>query len=288
VFVVGDNRDYPVVQNPIPLPADTLDCGNQFARVEAGITTTVSLNYEWYNALGSIKQGNVSSTGTVAFALVSDTGMYRIVVTNTVNGCITISQGRVVLGTLSSDFRADKIEGYAPLTVTFNNESTSSSGSASVSSIWSFGNGNTQTVSAVNYALPITQIYNQPGQYTVTLYTSKGAGSANNTCIDSTFRIISVDIPSKLEVPNVFTPNGDGANDVFFVRMANLTKLKASIYDRWGNLVYELETEKGNIEWDGKNQYGKEVAEGTYFYVITATGKDNKAYDTKGTVNLYR
>jgi gliding motility-associated-like protein len=289
VFVVTDNRDYPVVQNPVPLPADTLDCGNQFARVEAAITTTVQLNYEWFNLLGSIKQGQVSSTGTVGFALVSDTGVYRIVVTNTINGCVTESEGRVVLGALNSGFRMDKISGYAPLTVTFNNESRSSSGTASVTSIWSFGNGNTQTVTAAQYSLPITQIYQQPGQYTVTLYTSKGAGSANNTCLDSTFKIISVDIPSKLEIPNVFTPNGDGSNDVFFVRMANLSTIKMSIYDRWGNLVYELEnSNNGNVEWDGKNQMGKEVAEGTYFYIVTATGKDGKAYDTKGSVSLYR
>jgi gliding motility-associated-like protein len=289
VFVVTDNRDFPVVQNPVPLPADTLDCGNQFARVEAAITTTVSLNYEWFSYLGSIKQGQVTSSGTVAFAQVSDTGVYRVVVTNTVNGCVTISQGRVVLGALTSGFRSDKISGYAPLTVTFNNESKSSTGSANVSSIWSFGNGNTQTLTAAQYSLPITQIYQQPGQYTVTLYTSKGAGSANNTCIDSTFKIISVDIPSKLEIPNVFTPNGDGSNDVFFVRMANLSTIKMSIYDRWGNLVYALEnSNNGNVEWDGKNQLGKEVAEGTYFYIVTATGKDGKAYDTKGTVSLYR
>jgi gliding motility-associated-like protein len=114
------------------------------------------------------------------------------------------------------------------------------------------------------------------------LFTSKGQ------CVDSTAKLITVDIPSKLEVPNVFTPNGDGNNDLFFVRMANLTALKISIYDRWGNLVYEVENSSGNVEWDGKNQYGKESAEGTYFYIMTATGKDGKSYDTKGTVNLFR
>ena len=130
--------------------------------------------------------------------------------------------------------------------------------------------------------LSLSTIYNQPGTYTVSLFTSKGE------CVDSTYKIITVEIPSKLEIPNVFTPNGDGANDLFFVRMANLSLLKASIYDRWGNLVYELETDSGNIEWDGKNQAGQDVAAGTYFYIITATGKDEKSYNTKGTLNLYR
>jgi gliding motility-associated-like protein len=296
VFVVTDNRDYPVVQNPAPLPPNTMDCGEELARVEAAVSTTVGLNYEWFNAAGSIKQGNVGATGLPhPFAFVNDTGVYRIVVTNTVNGCITESTGRVVLGKLSMAFTSDKITGYAPLTVVFNNKTTSGSGiggsqnTASIVSLWSFGNGNTQTVSALNYSAPVTQVYQQPGQYTVTLYSSKGKLDGKNTCIDSTFRVINVEIPSKLEIPNVFTPNEDGNNDLFFVRMANLSSIKFSVYDRWGNLVYELEnSNNGNIEWNGKNQYGKDVAEGTYFYIVTATGKDGKAYDTKGTVNLFR
>jgi flagellar hook assembly protein FlgD len=52
--------------------------------------------------------------------------------------------------------------------------------------------------------------------------------------------------------------------------------------------VYELTTDKGNIAWDGKTQAGKEAADGTYFYVITAKGKDGQNYDTKGTVSLMR
>jgi gliding motility-associated-like protein len=101
-------------------------------------------------------------------------------------------------------------------------------------------------------------------------------------------KIIVVDIPSKLEVPNVFTPNGDGSNDIFFLKASNLTEITALIYDRWGNKVYELTSNTGNIAWDGKNQVGKDVAEGTYFYIITAKGKEGVDYKTKGNLSLYR
>lgn len=126
-------------------------------------------------------------------------------------------------------------------------------------------------------------IYTQPGTYTVTLYANKGT-----SCQNIISKIITVDIPSKIEIPNVFTPNGDGSNDLFFVQAANLTTITALIFDRWGNKVYELISNTGNIAWDGKNQSGSEVAEGTYFYIIKATGKDGVAYDTKGNVSLYR
>lgn len=282
VFLVIDNKDYPVVNNPIAPPQSTIDCGATSATVIAYVSSTVAVKYEWFDALGLIKTATLSANSTTAFAAVATIGEFQVIVTNEINGCVTKSYANVVNGILSPAFNTDKTTGYAPLSVVFNNTSSSSLGTSSISSVWSFGNGNTQTVSAVNYSAPITQIYTQPGIYNAVLYTSKGQ------CVDSTSRLIEVEIPSKLEVPNVFTPNGDGNNDVFFVRMANLTAMKISIFDRWGNLVYEIENTTGNVEWDGKNQYGKESAEGTYFYIMTASGKDGKSYDTKGTISLFR
>jgi gliding motility-associated-like protein len=65
--------------------------------------------------------------------------------------------------------------------------------------------------------------------------------------------------------------------------------VSAVIYDRWGHQVYELNNSAtGNISWDGKNQLGKEVAEGTYYYIIKAQGKDGVPYEKKGTISLYK
>jgi gliding motility-associated-like protein len=91
-----------------------------------------------------------------------------------------------------------------------------------------------------------------------------------------------------LDVPNVFTPNGDGSNDVFFLKVANLTDISANIFDRWGNKVYESTSSTGNIAWDGTGMSGKDLPAGTYFYVIKATGKDGMAYEKKGNVSIYR
>ena len=89
--------------------------------------------------------------------------------------------------------------------------------------------------------------------------------------------------PSKLDIMNVFTPNGDDINDVFVVDAKSLKDFKISIYNRWGRLVYEhIQTEdKWDWEgWDGTiHGKGNRKAEpGVYFYVIEAIGWDAKVY----------
>jgi gliding motility-associated-like protein len=69
------------------------------------------------------------------------------------------------------------------------------------------------------------------------------------------------------ELPNAFTPNGDAKNDLFkpFPGWRFVERVEMQIFNRWGNLVFE--TNDPNINWSGDNEQGKELAEGTYFYV---------------------
>jgi gliding motility-associated-like protein len=194
---------------------------------------------------------------------------------------------RVVPGQLNGDISADRITGYAPLTVTFLNNSyyttTNGAANSSITTVWSFGNGSTGRTNAASEQT--TTVYSQPGTYTTVAYVFAGA---SGLCVDTVKTIIQVEVPSRLNIPNIFSPNGDGVNDILFLGSDNLSTITAEIYDRWGHKVYELTTEKGNIAWDGKNQYGKEVPDGTYLYIIRATGRDSKEYDTKGTITLVR
>ncbi|MEO7802700.1 MAG: gliding motility-associated C-terminal domain-containing protein [Ginsengibacter sp.] len=86
-------------------------------------------------------------------------------------------------------------------------------------------------------------------------------------------------------LPNVFTPNGDGLNDVFRIPQAGVLRLKDfSIYDRWGNQVFY--TTNGTAAWDGTFK-GKESPAGTYIYNITGSISGNKKH-FKGTIVLAR
>lgn len=272
--LVGDARDYPEITVDRKF---ALDCGSANLTITAVFAPANGLTYLWHGPTNA-----AMGTLTTSILRTDQPGSYQIAATSATNGCTTYSNVEVTNGSLKGDFSPDATTGFAPLTVNFTNQSASSStttGTSSITSVWSFGNGSTKTTST---NIPTSAVYQQPGTYTVTMFNVKGA------CVDTVVKVITVDIPSKLEVPNVFTPNGDGSNDLFFVKTANLSEITAMIYDRWGNKVYELTTTKGNIAWDGKAQTGKDVPDGTYLYIITAKGKDGQNYDTKGTVSLFR
>lgn len=79
--------------------------------------------------------------------------------------------------------------------------------------------------------------------------------------------LFCVDNCPNYELPNAFTPNGDGANDTYtpFPGWRFVQSVDMQIFNRWGNLVFE--TNDPNINWQGTNENGKELAEGTYFFV---------------------
>ena len=89
-----------------------------------------------------------------------------------------------------------------------------------------------------------------------------------------------------LDVPNVFTPDGDGINDKFMAVYSSVKTFKMVIFNRWGRKVFQ--TSNPGDAWDGKIG-GKNAAEGVYFYVITAEGY-NKGESKKleGPVHLLR
>jgi gliding motility-associated-like protein len=76
---------------------------------------------------------------------------------------------------------------------------------------------------------------------------------------------------SYLEVPNTFTPNGDGANDEFKVIYKSIKEFHCWIYNRWGKLVYKWDDPAEG--WDGTIN-GRPAAVGAYYYVIRALGTD--------------
>jgi len=92
--------------------------------------------------------------------------------------------------------------------------------------------------------------------------------------------------PNSITVPNVFTPNDDGINDVFKITTKNITTLNCKIYNRWGILVRELT--KINEGWDGRSTSGLQCVTGVYYYVLMAMGEDGKEYEEKGFVQLVR
>ena len=84
-----------------------------------------------------------------------------------------------------------------------------------------------------------------------------------------------------MTIPNVFSPNSDGLNDTWHVTYEAIDVFNCQIFNRWGKKIYEYDNVDGN--WDGGD-----YKEGTYYYVITATGNDDKEYNESGTITLLR
>jgi gliding motility-associated-like protein len=98
-------------------------------------------------------------------------------------------------------------------------------------------------------------------------------------CSDTAFSEI-YSIASE-EFYNVFTPNNDGQNDVFYVPVFGLQDYKVQIFNRWGKLVYEWNDPEAG--WAGEDQ-----SDGVYFYVVTGINPDanQTEYKKQGTITL--
>ncbi|MEO5643731.1 MAG: gliding motility-associated C-terminal domain-containing protein [Bacteroidia bacterium] len=139
-----------------------------------------------------------------------------------------------------------------------------------VSWSWDFGNG--QTSAAQNP----TNTYTGAGTYTVTMVATDANG-----CMDSVQSIVSV--LEGILIPNVFSPNGDGTNDEFYIPNSGLNEYKIEIFDRWGVKIFESEAPA--IHWDGHSTSGGVCTDGTYYFVLHAVS-DTHDYSTTGFITL--
>ena len=91
---------------------------------------------------------------------------------------------------------------------------------------------------------------------------------------------------SELVMPNAFSPNGDGANDVYKAKKAvSIVEFRAMIFNRWGQKIYEWNDVNGG--WDGTHN-GKDVSDGAYFCLVKAKGADGQEFTIKTDVNILR
>ncbi len=141
---------------------------------------------------------------------------------------------------------------------------------------WYFGDADSSTASG---QAPVFA-FAEKGCYPVTLVAANAQG-----CSDTAVVEICLSGPDTLVIPNIFSPNGDGVNDVFRVR-GDLATLDVQIFNRWGQLVSRLE--RVNQVWDGRSPVGELLSEGTYFYVLRAQEKTGTLHEMSGTITLVR
>ena len=118
--------------------------------------------------------------------------------------------------------------------------------------------------------------------YTVTV--TDTFNCSRTTTVTITVTPITCDNPFVF-IPNSFTPNGDGRNDILYARSDILDECYFVIYNRWGEKIFE--TVDNNIGWDGKFKQ-KECPRGTYDYYFKGKCKDGDELELKGNITLIR
>jgi len=149
----------------------------------------------------------------------------------------------------------------------FINESTLAS-----TYLWTFGDGQTSTLESPLHTFPDT------GHFTACLRVTTSHG-----CVDQICKMVEIDPFPTIFAPNAFTPNGDGNNEVFMIRVTYATKFLLEIFDRWGELIYEgTDPLEG---WDG-TYMGNRVQEDVYVWRATITNTEHIAKQMIGRVTL--
>ncbi len=147
-------------------------------------------------------------------------------------------------------------------------QNKSSRNSISHSHMWSTGD--------TTEALRVTH----PGRYSLTV-TGGLLGCSNSESV-----VVTKDCA--IDIPNIFTPNGDGLNDYFFPRQllsSRISSFNMQVFDRWGRIVFETDNSLGK-GWDGKYN-NADQPEGAYLYIIDARF-DGRTERYSGNVTLLR
>ncbi len=201
-----------------------------------------------------------TATYTVYLNISNDSGVTKVLYK-------IITPGR----SANASFNATLSSEIFPAKLTLTNYST-----YSLKQYWKFSNSSVQDTS-----FSLVKDYQGIGKYSVFLFSYGAKG-----CNDSASYVFDIAEFSGLTLPNIFTPNGDGVNDVFKPIAKGISTLNAWVYNRNGVLVCSWDKPKGS--WDGHSTSGEECSDGVYFVVVDALGFDGKVYKFKGSVTLIR
>lgn len=229
--------------------------------------SSYATGYAWN--FGNGATSNVSSP-TYSF---SSPGTYTVTLIasnpGTCNKFDTAAQVIQVWPKPTADFSYDPIIPVANEAIRFTNRSVNAT-----RYYWGFGDGTSTTIQSP------THLYKRTGRYKVCLEAFNQYG-----CIDQVCKYVEAEIYPAVDVPTGFSPNGDGSNDILYVRGAAIETLSFKVYNRWGEMVFE--TDDITTGWDGTFK-GKPQEVETYAWVLNVEFTDGTTEHRQGNVTLLR
>ncbi|HTM64974.1 MAG TPA: PKD domain-containing protein [Flavipsychrobacter sp.] len=185
------------------------------------------------------------------------------------NGADTVTKTAVVWPKPTADFSSSPTVPVPNEAIQFTNHSSNAT-----AYFWGFGDGTTSSLENPSH------LYKRTDRYKVCLEAKNQFG-----CIDQICKYIDAEIHPAIDVPTGFSPNGDGSNDVLYIRGAAVETLSFQVYNRWGEKVFE--TDNMDYGWDG-NFKGKPQDMEAYAWVLDATFVDGTTVHRTGNVTLIR
>lgn len=275
-FIPGATQTYTVTvtANGCQATDQVIVTVNPLPNVNAGADQSICMG-EGITLSGSGAQSYTWNNGVyngVSF-LPGATQTYTVTGTDAF-GCVNTDQITITVVPMPvAAVSADVVTGTPTLTVNFDNNSSSAS-----TYHWAFGTGaemNSVTGAGSQYE------YTVPGEYTVVLT------AANGSCIDTdTLKIVVEPIPDPtVNIPNIFTPNGDKNNDQFFLDVSFAKSVKVQIVNRWGERMHEYDDVNGY--WDGTVN-GNQASDGVYFFKYVIEGLNGSILSGHGDLQLMR
>jgi gliding motility-associated-like protein len=269
---ITDTTQYYVTVYPrseLTITGDTLICPRTSASFKASSPRGEYKSYTWTFGDGSTVTGTDSAVKHVyqyAGVRNGEIGKYQVTVRAvTEHGCIQVDTFSVRVDTLKTDYTIDSSQAQAGI-FTFHNHSK-----GGVKYHWDFGDGTTKDVTDTSdvihdYTATAKSNGNQPEgkdnkqqfHYNVCLTSFSQIGCPDTVCKPVQFLI-------DWQHYNVFTPNGDGVNDIFLLHTDGALEYNVQIFNRWGEKVFE--SNDATTGWNGKiNNTGNTCPDGALYY----------------------
>ena len=287
--------NHDTINNPLAFPDQDMDFIVEVTDSNGCMDTdtmritvfTISINNDTLFCIGDSMQANVGGDPATIFSWTPTTGVsdstsfepwlsptvtttYTLTATNA-QGCTFQDEILIEVPNPIASFDTTQLAGCEGVVINFTNTSNTD-----LSFVWSFSDGTNSTDADVEKVFDFNQLVgailevtDQYGCQDTATYNYNSLGFDDYFNID--------------DIPNVFTPNNDGNNDVFEIQVAGklyeCTVLK--IFNRWGQVQFL--SSGNNIKWDGRNSVGMSVPDGTYFYTLSIKEKQYS-----GAINVYK
>lgn len=254
-----------ILQKMPEVMADSVCTGTRTGKLAAIARDNTTFAYHWKDAAGATIATTESATGSVIYGM--EAGNYTLEISSPEGCATTINLTAHAYPEINVQVSPQEI------TIPYGDSIQLQATGAMLYAWWPSGTVSNDTLPDP-FVRPLSPV----------IYTVLGINEYG--CRDTAIVSVNIDYTMPDFIPNAFSPNGDGLNDVFKVAGVRYQKLVAfQVFNRWGKQVFETIDPEGG--WDGNNN-GKPCDIDTYYYLISLSYPDGKLKTFKGDVLLVR